>query len=292
MKQLKAKVNKLEHQLQVSETKRNNLSDEVKILNENLSKFYRFEDENNNSKQRPKNQLIPQQQQSLVHCNSDRRVDYRKQRRKKDLPKDYWKKKESSSSELEELDRRIGEMKISNEELNNHTKSATRKDNSKIIYRNHERLFDKKIMNRKRFSQVVMLDEDEIFQLNQDIPTLVSNKSFDNNTLKSSNNNNSISNGETSNEQEQYNGQQRFIDYVLEEENSNDDIDEEQIEAEFKSNIKLLNDSNMSTMATNSECPNVGSLRKNNDDDDDSLRFVPNQTEEQPDFNEDEDDEV
>ena len=164
----------------------------------------------------------------------------------------------------------------------------------KVILRNHERLFlDKKIANRKRFSQVVMCDEDELLQFNQDIPSNSLSKNSDNNTLKYSENNDSINNDNNS-------YQQRFMEHVSEEEEEFFGEEEEEnssehyrrrqkfltIESDSPNGFGLLkptlNHSNLSTMATNSECPNVGSIRTVDDVDEDSFRSDTNQATKAP----------
>lgn len=266
VKSLKSRLVKLEHQLELSESKRSNLSQEVNLLTEQLSRLvYRFEDENNN------NNNGNRQKTRKAQLSSERRTDSR--RRKNETAK---LRKATVSSSSDELEQRVAEMKL-DDEVNTRFPVS----NPKILYRNHERLFDKKIMNRKRFSQVVMLDEDEIFELNQELPTPIanSNKSFDNSTLKNNDD-----------EKEGENFHNRFIDYVLEEDSNGEEEEEEDAAQNDQVN------SNLSTMATNSECANVGSFRQNenDDDDDDSLKFVVNTTTEEAaaDYEAEDDDEV
>lgn len=164
--------------------------------------------------------------------------------------------------------------------------------------RNHERLFDKKIVNRKRFSQVVMCDEDEIFRLNEEIPppqltgnnnNSLKSKNSDNNTLKYHPETAEQQNDSVQTDSNSY--QARLMDHVLEEEEEGecfgeeDEEDDEEEEDEdssdqFRRRRKghsgkhhhLMNHSNLSTMATNSECANVGSIREDVDVDEDSFR--------------------
>ncbi|KAI2799799.1 hypothetical protein BLOT_014226 [Blomia tropicalis] len=309
IKTLKDKLARLENQLQMSEEKRNRLSEEVTILHNELSRnMYRLENETDGQRTR--------QPHSAMHYNSDRRVDYRKQRRKKETIIVNRKNELSSTEEDDAQQQRLDYLHYRQLVSSNGPKipanvrqprdidhyvpssSSSVQANPKVVMRNHERLFDKKIANRKRFSQVVMCDEDELLQFNQDIPN-VTNSNNDNNTLKYSdigqpylgnNYNESIDNSSY---------QKRFMEHVSEEEEDEDDVgveDDECCAGEYEedsseqlkkvrkqligqnlcstNNSKmnlLINHSNMSTMATNSECANVGSIRAD-DVDEDSLR--------------------
>ena len=208
MKQLRSRINKLEHQLKTSEEKRIRLGNEVNFLNEELSRYmYRYEDDASvNRKKKPTSQ-------HPIQYNSDRRVDYRKKQRRKIQNMIANNSKlntnqttisqniESSSSDSENQNYHNAQSHHSYttvqppqsqqqqqrhydiDQINSLGKLSS---NAKIIFRHHERLLDKRIMNKKRFSQVVMLDEDEIFQMNKDIPSSKTNATIndDNDTLK------------------------------------------------------------------------------------------------------------
>ena len=209
MKQLRSRINKLEHQLKTSEEKRIRLGNEVNFLNEELSRYmYRYEDDASvNRKKKPTTSQHP------IQYNSDRRVDYRKKQRRKIQNMIANNSKlntnqttisqniESSSSDSENQNYHNAQSHHSYttvqppqsqqqqqrhydiDQINSLGKLSS---NAKIIFRHHERLLDKRIMNKKRFSQVVMLDEDEIFQMNKDIPSSKTNATIndDNDTLK------------------------------------------------------------------------------------------------------------
>lgn len=188
VKQLRSRMNKLEHQLKTSEEKRIRLGNEVNFLNEELSRYmYRYEDDTAvNNRKKPTTH-------NPIQYNSDRRVDYRKKHRRKihnliaksstnqtTIPPNI----ESSSSDSENQHHHNAQSHHSYTMVQPQQQHQQKKhydidqihslgkfsSNSKIVFRHHERLFDKRIMNKKRFSQVVMLDEDEIFQMNKDFP--------------------------------------------------------------------------------------------------------------------------
>jgi len=220
-------------------------------------------------------------------------VDYRKQRRKKEQLM-VNKKNDLSSTEEEEFQHfdqlRTSDgqnTKILAQRANDPLCPSSANSTPKVVLRNHERLFDKKIVNRKRFSQVVMCDEEEIFQFNQNISANSLTKNSDNNTLKYSENNDSINNDNNS-------YQQRFMEHVSEEEEEcfGEEEEEDDSSDQFRCRKQLLtakgdsanefgltkpslNHSNLSTIATNSECVNVGSIR-NDDVDEDSYRSDKN----------------
>lgn len=254
----------MEHQVQISDEKRYRLGNEVNLLTEELSRYmYRGEDDVNNSQTKVKST------QQHPYYNSDRRVDYRKKhRRKKELLKENSKINESSSDSDSRDNVHPHSYTIQKEENSLGKKlNELQSINSKIVFRNHDRLFDKKIINRKRFSQVVMLDEDEIFQMNKDIPLTRNNS--ENSTLKANNNHHVQEFNETSYTDNKH----RLMEYVpedVEEEYSfddrikpghffNDDIDFDSTGVCGSSTniIKNTNHSNVATVTTNSDCLNV-----------------------------------
>lgn len=255
----------MEHQVQISDEKRYRLGNEVNLLNEELSRYmYRAEDDVNNSQSKSK------QIQQHLYYNSDRRVDYRKKhRRKKEFFKENSKINESSSDSDSRDNAHPHSYTIQKEENSLIKKinelPSSNFGNSKIVFRNHDRLFDKKIINKKRFSQVVMLDEEEIFQMNKEIPLTRNNS--ENSTLKANNNQHVQDFNETSYTDNKH----RLMEYVpedVEEEYSfddrikpghffNDDIDFDSTGvAGSSTNIKNTN-SNVATVTTNSDCLNV-----------------------------------
>lgn len=229
------------------------LSDEVNALNEELSRYMsRFHEEEAANNIRPNkhpNKHLAHMQP--VHYNSDRRVDYRKHRRKKELAKEqpqshhrsYSGQHESSSSEDEVAPICHQPMPSTSSsslvKLRNKDPSI---QSQRIVYRNHERLFDKKIVNKKRFSQVVMLDEDEIFQMNQEIPTFQSSgRGSRDNTLKASNNHNHIDDS-CGNSTQNYYSQQRPMEYVPEEDGNCSDGRDDSFDDRIKPGQFLADD--------------------------------------------------
>ncbi|UXI19390.1 LZIC-like protein [Sarcoptes scabiei] len=298
--QLQSRINKLEHQLRISDEKRLRLGNEVCLLNEELSRYMcKFNHENKmNVRSKVKKYQRPAQQ--LNHFNSDRRIDYRKKHRRKKDSKESIRQEDSSSSELDSRDQSSHLPRTSSSmqkeetirdqslgRIRNEVQSLSlNKDQNKILYRNHERLFDKKIINKKRFSQVVMLDEDEILQMNKEISinTINPTSSSLNETLKSTGQKDIQNDHLHFNDSIKYlpqNKHQLYMDYVPE------DVEEE--EDSFDDRIKpgqFLNDFDFGTTGiiessaninktntTDSECPNVSSTNHNVNDQSDLRSF-------------------
>lgn len=237
LKHLKCKMYKLEHHLKVSEDKCLRLAEEVNTLNGELARHI------NRS---PSHRLSNNSGQSPVTGALTGSLDYKNKlpnqnnfRKNQSKPAKFNLQSENcmSSSDQEEDEEPISEDTINRystqafrsnsntlEQVDSLRKSAESQQNSKIILRHHERLFDRKIVNSKRFSQVVMVDEDEIFQLNDEISHKPTNDP-DNNTLKFS----SSSNYDTKSYQqptETPNAQLRFMEHLSEEETEEGGNDE------------------------------------------------------------------
>ncbi|OTF83024.1 coiled-coil domain-containing protein 102A-like protein, partial [Euroglyphus maynei] len=239
VKQLRTRINKLEHQLKTSEEKRIRLGNEVNFLNEELSRYmYRYEDDASvNRKKKPTSHQHP------IQYNSDRRVDYRKKHRRK-IQNMVANNPKSSTNQTQMIESSSSDSE--NQHFNNaqshHSYTPVQQQqqqkhydidqmpsmdklssNAKIIFRHHERLFDKRITNKKRFSQVVMLDEDEIFQMNKDIPSSTISKTTNNDdTLKMS----ILQQSDLNDTLNSYMNKHRYMDYLpedVEEEDSFDD---------------------------------------------------------------------
>lgn len=255
LKQLRWKMSKLEQQLQVSERKNEKLTDELTTTNNELAKYI---------------QRLSVDQRRPMHKTGSLQAPQRSRLGKESAQYHHFEDHNGDGDDKSHLRR-------SNTLTPDDMKTSSNNFTRGLVLRQHERLFNKKIMNKKRFSQVVMVDEDEIMQLNEEIP--IKEAVSQSHSLSNGLVTNESSSGYDTSDMFTYSQQtqQQPLEHLPEEQSGAEEDEEkttetEGIDSSEVDNPKMLSNnmdhSNISTMATNSECANVGSIRQYGSDSD------------------------
>lgn len=257
LKQLRWKVSKLEQQLQVCERKNEKLTEESVTANNELAKYV---------------QRFANDHRKPMHKTGSLQIPQRNRIGKESAQNNQFDDQNGGGSEDKSHLRRLNTLTF--DDMKTSSNNFTRG----LVLRQHERLFNKKIMNKKRFSQVVMVDEDEIMQLNEEIPikeTVSHNQTMSNGMMTNESDGSAYDTPDMFTYSQQT---QQPLEHLPEEQSDVDEDEEEKttetegIDSSEVDNPKIVSNkmdhSNISTMATNSECANVGSIRQYGSDSD------------------------